>query len=257
MNGLSFYYYNKQIDIEEREHKVIELYQPVNKDILIIVHNQLEWLKTCINSIMSHTENFFLYIWDNNSNQDVVDYLKTIPAHVHRSEENMGFIKPNNYLASISKSPYLILLNSDTKVTKGWDKVLIGALQLNPILGQVGFMGGKLDKECKGTQLAWGADIDFVSGWCSCIARKTYEEFGLFDEQNLIFAYGEDADFSLKLKEKGKKIYAFYSTFVHHEGNQTILEIIEKEGDANLRKSFEANHNYLRSRWGHLINAGI
>jgi len=37
----------------------------INKDILIVVHNQYDYVKNCIESIYKNTKNFNLFIWDN------------------------------------------------------------------------------------------------------------------------------------------------------------------------------------------------
>ena len=85
-----------------------------NKDILIIVHNQLEYTRQCIESIQANTKNYNLYIWDNNSNKETREYLETLDATLCCSNKNTGFIFPNNALAKLTDSDYIILLNNDT-----------------------------------------------------------------------------------------------------------------------------------------------
>lgn len=234
-----------------KELLVFYNYVPVEKDILIVVHNQLEYIKMCIESIRQETQNYHIFVWDNGSDQDMQDWLaEQKDVVVVRSEENLGFIVPNNELIKLGNSPYVILLNSDTMVLKDWDKAMIAHLQQNEDLIQVGYMGGILDEEGKGTQSGFGQEVDYISGWCFCIARETYKGFGLFDQENLEFAYAEDADFSLRLTETGKKILALHVGLVHHFGNKTILKVRHKR---DCCKSFERNHSYIRQRWGHRI----
>jgi GT2 family glycosyltransferase len=105
------------------------------KDILIVVRDQLPYIKECVESIFSTTENCTLHIWDNASAKPTRDFLESLEPNPHvrlyRSEENLGFIEPNNRLAEQSTAPYLILLNSDTKVSEGWDQAMLGYLQLH------------------------------------------------------------------------------------------------------------------------------
>jgi len=244
LQGVNFY-----SDAVKKELLVTTTYEPVEKDILIVAHNQLEYLKVCVESIRSETEKYNIFVWDNASNKEMQEWLveqkdiKTV-----RSEENLGFIVPNNELIKLGNSPYVILLNSDTMVLKDWDKALIAHLQGD--VAQVGYMGGILDMDGKGKWFNFGTEIDYISGWCFCINRKTYDDFGLFDDNHLEFAYGEDADFSLRLQDAGKSILALHLGLVHHFGNKTILEV-SKERDCRI--TFEKNHSYIKERWKHVI----
>jgi len=226
-------------------------YQSASKDILIVVHNQLDYLKQCIQSVQAHTENYKLYIWDNGSQPDTVEYLKELDktgqADVWFSDKNEGFIKPNNQLISFGTNEYVVLLNSDTKVMPDWDKALIGFMQQNPEVKQTGYMGCKLDENGMGGRADLGYNVDYICGWGTCFPRTLYQEIGLFD-RNLQFAYCEDADFSLRVQAAGHKIYVSHLMLVHHYENKTIKEV-QKEGNIDVRASFDYNHKYMRLKW--------
>lgn len=229
------------------------------KDIIIVVKDQLDYLKDCINSIRNTTINYHLYIWDNDSKKETKDYIENLTSSYNPStdtnwaittimcENNVGFIHPNNEMIAMTTSPYIILLNSDTKVFENWDSTMISFLKQNPDFAQVGYWGGHLDHEGRGFGGANGENIDYVPGWCFCISRETYQQFGLFD-QELKFAYCEDSDFSLRLKKHGKKIYSLYVPLVHHYQNKTVKEV-EQQGKLNLRESFDHNHKVVKERW--------
>lgn len=233
----------------------IDLAKDLKKDILIVVHNQYEYIKNCLESIFENTENFNLHIWDNSSDKKTKNYLQKVSnkkenIFLYRSEKNLGFIIPNNKMAKKCTEDFIILLNSDTQVLKNWDKVLIGFLVKNKDVFLVGCEGGLLNKKGKGVAVASGYDIDYVCGYCMCFAKKTYENFGLFDEKNLKFAYCEDSDFSLRLREKNKKIYACYSKdLVFHFGGKTSNNIIDNKISANI----DNNMKYLQKRWHNFL----
>lgn len=226
------------------------------KDILIVAHNQLNYLKNCIDSIFYNTNNFNIYLWDNASNKETKEYINSISQKTNiklfNSEKNLGFIIPNNIMAEECKSDWIILLNSDTEVIKNWDCVLIGALLQNPEVAQAGFFGGILNKNGECISKDFGFNVDYISGYCFCINKKTYKQFGLFDDKNLEFAYCEDSDFSLRLKENKKKIYACYSEeLVRHYGSKTSKEIFK---DSNLlNEIINKNQSYISNRWRSLI----
>ncbi len=243
----------------KNELKISQEARDVWKDIIIVVHDQKDYLKQCIESIREHTRFFHLYIWDNGSQLETANYINNLVSEYNsetcvdwaitsmRSEKNIGFIEPNNELVAWGDSEYIVLLNSDTKVYSGWDKSLTGFLENNPEYAQVGYWGGHMGPDGRGFGGSNGSEIDYVPGWCFCISRKTYDQFGLFNKQ-LVFAYCEDADLSLRLKEAGKKIYALHAPLVHHYQNKTIVEV-EKEGEVNVAASFDANHEFMRKRW--------
>lgn len=225
-----------------------------SKDILIVVRDQLDYFKACVESIQEHTNNYKLYIWDNASKDETKFYIERLllnhpdEVEIMRSEFNLGFIHPNNEMASWGKSEYIILLNSDTKVFEGWDAAMVGHLKEQSELGVVGYLGGLLGEDGMGVGSAYGYDIDYVMGWCLCVARSTYEQHGLFSKQ-LTFAYCEDADLSLRLREAGLFPYAIHAPLVHHYGNKTIKQVSE-EKEMDVKKSFDLNHTYMRFRWG-------
>jgi len=226
---------------------VVSKYEVAEKDILIVVHNQLEYLKICIESIRGNTENYHIFVWDNGSDQDMQDWLAEQKDIVTvRNEENLGFIIPNNELIKLGNSPYVILLNSDTMVMKDWDKSLISHLQQDQQLAQVGFAGGILDEDGKGKWVQFGTEVDYIAGWCFAIRRETYEKHGLFDQENLEFAYGEDADFSLRLQQAGQTVRALHLGLVCHFQNKTILQVCHKR---DCRKTFEQNHRFIKQKW--------
>jgi GT2 family glycosyltransferase len=225
---------------------------PDSKDILIVVHDQLDLTKKCIESIYENTQHFTLYLWDNNSMAPTREYLEDVARKnsnvvLVQHPDNIGFIKPNIELLKKGSSTYVILLNSDTEVRKGWDTALIGWLKHHPKCKQVGYEGGVLEADGKGSNKVWsGADIDYVCGWCFCVERYTTKWYGFFDNYNLSFAYGEDSDYSLRLKNAGLDIYALHLKLVKHVGNATSKEV-QKELDTSA--SFEQNHAYIRKRY--------
>lgn len=230
----------------KRELVATSKYERAGKDILIVTHNELPLLQQCVQSIRDHTEDYHIYVWDNGSESDVWEWLnQQADISVTRSENNEGFIIPNNRLATQGKNPFVILLNNDTVVYDGWDRAMIAHCQQG--FAQVGYVGGWLNEEGKGACFGWGSEVDYIPGWCFTIPRIVYDGFGLFDEKNLTFAYGEDADLSLRLTEAGAKILALHLDWVYHYENVTIKTVQQK---LDCKASFEANHAFLRGRHG-------
>jgi len=70
-------------------------YQDVSKDILIIVHNQLFYLKKCVESIRRNTKNYQIYIWNNNSDQETKSWIESQKDIIcsHHDQNICNFIK--------------------------------------------------------------------------------------------------------------------------------------------------------------------
>jgi GT2 family glycosyltransferase len=128
---------------------------------------------------------------------------------------------------------------------------MMGLMKQHEDVAQVGYWGGHLSEDGRGFGGSNGFDIDYVPGWCFCIKRETYNEHKLFSDK-LKFAYCEDSDFSLRLKEAGKRIYALHTPLVHHYQNKTVVAV-EKEGSLDLRATFEYNHKYIKERWKYYL----
>lgn len=250
--------FEKHFDQVKSELKLASEAKHCWKDIIIVVRNQLSYFKQCIESVQKHTKFYHLYIWDNGSSKETQDYIESLVSGYNpdcldwkistmRSETNSGFIMPNNELVGWGDSEYIILLNSDTKVFENWDRLMTGFLDAHSDVAEVGYWGGHMGPDGRGFGGANGYDVDYIPGWCLCLSRETYRNYGLFNKQ-LNFAYCEDADLSLRLKEAGKKIYSLHAPLVHHYQNKTIVDV-EKEGQVDVKASFEHNHKYINERW--------
>lgn len=234
------------------ELEVASRYQAAEKDIILIVHDQLPFVKDCIESIEASTKNYQLYVWDNGSRPETLRYLLGLNNEnrlkLWRSFDNIGFIIPNNRLVSMGRNPYVILLNSDTRVSPGWDEALIAHLQSRPTLGAVGYQGSCVNDQGEGGITGHGEEIDYVCGWCLCMPRPVAEAFGPFDEEHLRFAYGEDSDLSFRLRESGYGILSLHLELVQHFENQTVKSV-HREMGSFIESTFRRNHDYIRDKW--------
>jgi hypothetical protein len=107
-------------------------------------------------------------------------------------------------------------------------------------------MGGVLNEDGRGIGIGFGTNLDYLMGWCLCLPRITYKTYGLFDAPHLQFAYFEDTDLSLRIREGGQRLYALHLDYVEHAGNATILQVREEMDVAAI---FQANQEYLSRRW--------
>jgi len=246
----------------KEELKLADQFEDLSKDIIIVVRDQLRYFRECIESIEENTKNYHLYIWDNASGPETRAYLDELMEKyddgltILHANSNVGFIQPNNELVKKGTGEYVILLNSDCKVFQNWALTMTAFLGAHPEVAQVGYWGGHLGPDGRGFGGDNGYNVDYIPGWCFCITRECYEQHGLFDEEHLKFAYSEDADLSLRLKEDGRsKIYALHVPLVIHHQNKTI-EVVEKEGEVDVLATFEHNRAWMLKRWADYLETG-
>ena len=189
---------------------------------------------------------------DNGSEDGTQDMLKKQYRHIRLVENNnnFGFSRANNIGGRFAKGKYLLFLNSDMRVEKDAIKKLFDYSRINN-----GFAGGtaklvlengKMDPACHrgfptplnslsyfcglerifaksrtlgGYHQGWKDlskphEVDCISGACFLIKKELFDRLGGWDES--FFMYGEDLDFSYRLKQSGYKLFYFPDAKIIH-----------------------------------------
>jgi len=189
-------------------------------------------------------------------------FLKKNPKiDLINSEGNLGFSGGNNlgiqYAIDHYDSDYYLLLNSDTIVSQDFLQKLYEMMEKDPKIGLAApkiyfhkgyeffnnsykeieknhvlwYVGGKVDwlnllfyhigiDEVDRGQFAEESETDFVTGCAMMINREVIERVGRLDDS--FFLYGEDVDFSLRVREAGFRVmYCPNSVIYHKVGRST------------------------------------
>ena len=99
-------------------------------DIIIPIYNAYEELQLCVESIKKYTnleKNRLILIDDKSPDERIKEYLEKVKEQnicVLHNEENLGFSGTINRGIQVSKNDVL-LLNSDTVVTKRWIEKIV------------------------------------------------------------------------------------------------------------------------------------
>ncbi|MCL5073191.1 MAG: glycosyltransferase, partial [Actinobacteria bacterium] len=91
--------------------------------IIILVKDALKWVRNCIESLNTYTNNFELILVDNGSDKKTKEFLKSLDwldYTLITNAENMGFSYGNNQAIKIAKYDYICFLNSDTLLSPNW-----------------------------------------------------------------------------------------------------------------------------------------
>lgn len=245
--------------------------------IVIVTFNNLEYTKLCIESIYSKTAypNFELVVVDNASSDKTTDYLAALKQghdniKVILNKENLGFASANNIGIQESTGEYIILLNNDTIITRGWISGLIKYLIKDPEVGMVGPVTNNIGNEAKiivdykakaeetdlskvehfsdrYTRKKRGVffEIQRLAMFCVAISRQTIDKIGLLDERFSIGMF-EDDDYALRVNKAGLKLLCAEDVFIHHFGGASFKKLHPAEYqrifDEN-RKKYESKHN--------------
>lgn len=238
--------------------QVTNILQALNKKISIIIpiYNAFEDTKACIESVFKNTKgNYELILINDNSPDSRIKPLldkfsEKDNVKVIHNKVNQGFVK--NVNIGINESKYdVILLNSDTIVTKKWLQKLIclayskenigtvtpvsnnaGAFSV-PEVGKENIIPQGLDINTVGNIIEKSSKRVYMSaptgnGFCMLIKRDTINSVGLFDEINFGKGYCEENDFCMRAIEKGWINLIDDTTYIFHKKGVSFSEKREK-----------------------------
>ena len=108
-------------------------------DVVIPVYNAPVLTRRCVDSILACLKESIghIYIQDDASNAETRQMLDQLPydcVNVHHAKNNQGFGLSVNEAVSRSRATYVLVLNSDTHVTREFLPLLCDALAADPQL---------------------------------------------------------------------------------------------------------------------------
>lgn len=248
--------------------------KPPITDIIIPVYGDLEATRNCIESVFKYldgTQNLVL-INDKSPEEKITKYLKKIKRENPRitlieHKENLGFVKSVNEGVSLSKTNDVILLNSDTIVTKNWTGKMRKRAYLRDNVATVtpfSNSGGycsypKFLIKNKLPKYVTPEDMNFIfnlvpetiiemptgTGFCLYIRRKAIDMLGPFDFETFKNGYGEESDFTLRALKAGFANLALENTFIYHVDGASFGPEKAKIVKENWKKLFEKNPDCL------------
>ena len=224
-------------------------------DVVICIHNALEDVKNCIDSVMKTNYpagKFSIILIDDGSDKPTMDYLKTRSSKTKkikliRREEAGGYTVAANTGMQASTATYCALLNSDTIVPKNWLRKITKLFSLYPDVGIVGPLsnaaswqsvpdisaptgGWAVNEIPKG----WSIDdmdscvqkcyksigiyprVPLLNGFCYVLSKALKETIGLLDEEGFPKGFGEEDDYCMRANNAGFGIMVATDTYVYH-----------------------------------------
>ena len=239
--------------------------------ILILTYNNLTINQICLKSIYCNTTypNFEVIVVDNASSDDTPNYLKAFSeAHSNMkivlNEENVGFAAGNNQAAKLATGEYLVFLNNDTIVTKGWIEGLLAHLQKDPSIGLIGPVTNSTGNEAlinikyktpsqmdafaakRAKEMAGKVfDIRMLAFFCVMTRKDQYEALGGLDERFLVGMF-EDDDMAVRVHLNGQRVVCAEDVFIHHFQGASFGKI----DNSRYSEIFEENKKRYEEKWG-------
>ena len=233
--------------------------------VVVVTYNSLGTIATCLESVL-RAEPCEIVVVDNASCDGTREWLANFAsdhagAEVVLSDANLGFSAGTNTGLSRTSGDYVVLLNPDTVVPRGWLTRLQAhfgsvAPDGNPI-GAVGpvsdyVMGyqrldvylppGPAPESVDAIQERLASRYDTGSvetrlliGFCMMICRPALDAVGGLDPE--LFLGLDDFDLSWRLREAGWDLRVAADTFVHHRGHMSFASIGEHAESRYERES--------------------
>lgn len=255
-------------------------------DIIVCVHNALEYVKQCLESVVRYTHPpYLLILIDDGSSEETQAYLEGFAraqgALLIRNERPRGYTRAANQGLRLSQAEYVILLNSDTMVTPGWLDRMIACAESEPSIGLVGPLSNtaswqSIPEVFNLQQDDWAENelpegitpvdmgelvaqysgriyprVRFLNGFCLLIKRKVLEKIGLFDEETFGSGYGEENDYCLRAYEAGWQLAIADDAYVYHWGSRSY------SCEQRLRLRDQADQALMIKHGRRIIDEGI
>jgi GT2 family glycosyltransferase/glycosyltransferase involved in cell wall biosynthesis len=222
-------------------------------DIVVPVYNAVDDLKRCVDSVFLHTRGDYrlLIIDDASPDPAVSAYIEAMRSRALpqvrcvANDRNIGFTLTANLGMRLARDGAdVVLLNSDTIVTRGWLDKLARCARSDPRIGTVTPFSNnaeicsfprfcqnnpwppKQDTEpvVRALELAAAPsypDIPTGVGFCLYIRRSLIDAIGVFDP---VFGlgYGEENDFCMRAARAGFRNVLCDDAFVVHLGGSSF-----------------------------------
>ncbi len=228
---------------------------------VVVNWNTVGLLDGCLSSILEHAPKGLrseIVVVDNASTDGSLQHLSAYwpSVKVIANDRNVGFCKANNQAIRATDSPYLLLVNTDARLSEGCVDAMMGYFQRDERAAVVGprlqYADGRFQRWTAGESLSLRScanyllgvdhladrfptlrsmylptdtDRPFKPGWVTSavmlLRRAALDEIGLLDES--IFVYMDDVDLCQRATDAGWNVwYAADTTVVHFMGSTSM-----------------------------------
>lgn len=196
-------------------------------DIIIPTFNNPNFIGSCVNSILAHTQcrELIRILVINNGSKEIEDVMTRHPLlKLIQAGKNLGWEGGLKLGLEHSTAPFVCFMNDDTYVPFGSHQWVLRCLSefRNPKVAAV----GPVSNVVRGAQNIFldqfagyhSPYAPFLIGFCVFVRRSDLDAAGGVDDT---LPGGDDFDLSIRLKMLGKKLVIMRDVFVFHHGFKT------------------------------------
>ena len=244
-------------------------------DIVVPVHDAANDLRRCVDSVLAHTSGDYRLVLIDDASADpaIRKYFAELEARalpqvsLSANARNLGFtLTANRGMQSARAGADIVLLNSDTVVTRGWLEALARCAAWNPTFGTITPFSNNaeicsLPRFCENNPwpperdpepLVRALELAAVPtypelptgvGFCLYIRRELLDTIGAFDP---VFGlgYGEENDLCMRAAAAGYRNVLCEDAFVLHRGGASFGDKRRDLGKRNLGILLERHPGY-------------
>lgn len=225
-----------------------------NIDIIICIHNALDDVIECLESVIEYTPPIFkLILVDDGSDEATKSFLKDFAlshdACLLRNDVALGYTFAANQGLRSSTGNYVILLNSDTIVSADWLDRMLECAESDERIGIVGPLSNTASWQSVPKIESCGdwatndlpdsisvqlmaeligryscrcyPKLPFLNGFCLLIKRILINQIGYLDEDNFGAGYGEENDYCIRARKEQWLLAVADDVYIYHKQSRS------------------------------------
>jgi GT2 family glycosyltransferase len=238
--------------------------------VVVPVFNALAETRRCLEALQACTpaKTPIVVIDDASTEPGIAELMASLPREwvLVRNDKNLGFVASANLGLALTQGEDAVVLNSDTRVTKGWlsamedcaagdDSIASvtpltnnGEIASVPVFCQANPMPDDPERwarACRESGSAVLVEMPTAVGFCMFLKRACLDAIGAFDEMAFGRGYGEENDWSMRALKTGWRHVLCDHAFVAHQGNASFGAVGLKPGGKAMETLLERHPDYL------------
>ena len=245
-------------------------------DIIVPIFNAPADLRACLAALDSSglPQNCTVWLMDDASSAPAIEQSlqnfqrgSDLATQLVRQPKNLGFVGNVNDALLRTRND-VVLLNSDTLVTKGWLQALLHTAERHPRAASITPFSnnaeicsfpmlcvnhpvpGNLAQLAQACEITEPSEVELPTGvgFCMYMRRAAIDQIGLFDAATFGKGYGEENDWCVRAKAWGWTNLLCNRAFVAHVGGRSFACVADVDAAQQAKRG---NGKRLLARYPH------
>lgn len=235
-------------------------------DIIMPVHNKLEYTKEAVTTLKQHTkqEDYHLVLVDDASNDKTEQYLNQLDNDRQLNcigvvlPENVGWVKAINEGMRHVGAEFVLICNNDIHFSEGWLSTILEYFKDEKV-GAVGptsnYVSG-IQHQAYNLPTVVAEETKMLIGFFIVFRRSVLEKMKIQTDEGVQYyderfgmGGGDDLDISIRVREAGYKLMIARNVFIHHYGSVSFRSYIAKKR-MPYDEYWKKGEKILRAKWG-------